>query len=66
MLPPLVQPARRALDCDGRRRNDPARHWLMKKRDDVALVRDGAVWVIARVTIDNVWRSGGPAVLAGV
>jgi septum formation inhibitor-activating ATPase MinD len=47
-------------------RNDPARHYLMKNRYNVELVRDGDVWLIARNTVDNVWRSGDPAVLAGV
>ncbi len=45
---------------------DPARHYLMKNRYDVALTRRGQDWVIQRVTIDNVWRTGDPAVLAGV
>jgi septum formation inhibitor-activating ATPase MinD len=46
--------------------SDGARHYLMKNRYDVDLVRQGDVWVIQRTTIDNVWRSGDPAVLAGV
>lgn len=46
--------------------SDPARHYLMKNRYDVQLVRDGAGWLIERVTVDNVWRTGDPAVLAGV
>lgn len=45
---------------------DHTMHYLMKNRYDVELVRDGDAWVIQRVTIDNVWRSGDPAVLAGV
>jgi len=45
---------------------DPARHYLMKNRYDVELTRQGQDWVIQRVTIDNVWRTGDPAVLAGV
>lgn len=44
-------------------RNDPSRHYLMKNRYDVELVRSGAVWLIARNTVDNVWRSGNPSVL---
>jgi hypothetical protein len=29
-------------------------------------VRDGEIWRIQRVTVDNVWRNGDPGVLAGV
>lgn len=47
-------------------RDYPSRHYLMKNRYDVRLVRSGATWRIARVTVDNVWPSGDPAVLAGV
>lgn len=47
-------------------RNDHSRHYLMKNRYDVELVRQGEVWVIQRVTIDNVWRAGDPAVLSVV
>ena len=43
---------------------DPSRHYLMKNRYDVELVRLDGTWVIQRVTIDNVWRSGDPTVLA--
>lgn len=46
--------------------NDPARHYLMKNRYDVELVRQADLWVIQRVTIDNVWRSGDPSVLANI
>lgn len=46
--------------------NDHSRHYLMKNRYDVELVRNGEVWVIQRVTVDNVWRTGDPGVLAGV
>lgn len=46
--------------------NDPSRHYLMKNRYDVELIKEREVWVIQRVTIDNVWRSGDPAVLAGI
>jgi len=46
--------------------NDPSRHYLMKNRYDVDLVRQDGVWLIQRVIVDNVWRSGDPAVLAGV
>jgi septum formation inhibitor-activating ATPase MinD len=47
-------------------RTDPSRYYLMKNRYDVELVRQGETWVIARNTVDNVWRSGDPTVLAGV
>ena len=46
--------------------NDHSRHYLMKNRYDVELVRQGDVWVIQRVTIDNVWRTGDSAVLTGI
>jgi len=45
---------------------DPSRHYLMKNRYDVELVRQDDAWVIQRVTIDNVWRSGDPAVLSDI
>lgn len=44
----------------------PSRHYLMKNRYDVELMREGSEWLIQRVTVDNVWRSGDPAVLAGI
>ncbi len=44
-------------------RSDPTRHYLMKNRYDVELVRQDGTWLIQRVTVDNVWRSGDPAVL---
>lgn len=47
-------------------RHDPSRHYMMKNRYDVALVRQGEVWLIKHVTIDNIWRSGDPAVLSAV
>ncbi|QXC52906.1 nuclear transport factor 2 family protein (plasmid) [Agrobacterium salinitolerans] len=47
-------------------RSDPSRHYLMKNRYDVKLVRNGDAWVIAHNTVDNVWRSGDPAVLSVV
>ena len=46
--------------------DDHSRHYLMKNRYDVQLARQGEVWRIERVTIDNVWRTGDPSVLAGV
>ena len=47
-------------------RGDHTRRYLMKNRYEVELARKGAVWVITRSTIDNVWRSGDPAVLSVV
>lgn len=47
-------------------RDDHSRHYLMKNRYDVNLVRDADTWLIRRVTVDNVWRSGDLGVLAGV
>lgn len=46
--------------------SDASRHYLMKNRYDVELVREEGVWLIQRVTVDNVWRTGDPAVLAVV
>lgn len=46
--------------------NDHSRHYLMKNRYDVELVRQGEDWVIQRVTVDNVWRMGDPTVLTGI
>lgn len=45
---------------------DHSRHYLMKNRYDVELIREGEVWVIQRVTIDNVWLTGDPSVLSGI
>lgn len=46
--------------------HDHSRHYMMKNRYDVKLVRQESVWLIERVTVDNVWRSGDVAVLGGV
>jgi hypothetical protein len=46
-------------------KNDPARHYLMKNRYAVELMRLGAGWGIERVTVDNVWRTGDSGVLIG-
>jgi septum formation inhibitor-activating ATPase MinD len=45
-------------------RDDHTRHYPMKNRYDVELARKYDVWVITRTTVDNVWRSGDPAVLS--
>lgn len=47
-------------------KSDPARQYMMKNRYDVDLVKQGEEWVIQRVTVDNVWRTGDPAVLMGI
>ncbi|MGY2686641.1 nuclear transport factor 2 family protein [Pseudomonas tolaasii] len=47
-------------------KSDSSLHYLMKNRYDVELVRQQNLWLIQRVTVDNIWRSGDPAVLAGV
>lgn len=47
-------------------RNDHTRHYLMKNRYEVDLIRQGEVWVIQRTTVDNIWRSGDSAVLTGI
>lgn len=47
-------------------KSDPTLQYLMKNRYDVDLVKVGEAWVIQRVTVDNVWRTGDPAVLIGV
>jgi len=46
-------------------KSDPSRHYLMKNRYDVEMVRQGEVWLIERVTVDNVWRTGDLAALFG-
>ncbi|PIF71323.1 nuclear transport factor 2 family protein [Flavobacterium sp. 2] len=46
--------------------NDHSRHYLMKNRYDVQLARQGDIWVIQHVVIDNVWRTGDPTVLTGI
>lgn len=46
-------------------KSDPSRHYLMKNRYDVEMVRQGEVWLIERVTVDNVWRTGDLSALFG-
>jgi hypothetical protein len=43
---------------------DHSRHFLMKNRYNVELTRQGDDWVIQHITVDNIWHSGDPAVLA--
>jgi len=45
---------------------DHSHYYLMKNRYDVELIREDDVWVIQRVTIDNIWRTGNPTVLTGI
>ncbi|EDM38463.1 hypothetical protein PBAL39_02572 [Pedobacter sp. BAL39] len=45
---------------------DHSHYYLMKNRYDVELIREDNVWVIQRVTIDNIWRTGNPTVLTGI
>jgi len=47
-------------------KSNASMHYLMKNRYDVQLIRQGDAWVIKHVAIDNVWRDGDPAVLAGI
>lgn len=47
-------------------RDDPSRHFLMKNYYKVDLRRQGSVWIILRITVDNIWRSGDQAVLSVV
>ncbi len=42
---------------------DHRRHLLLKNQLAVELIREEGHWVIDRITFDNVWRSGDPAVL---
>ncbi|MGE8154112.1 nuclear transport factor 2 family protein [Pseudomonas vancouverensis] len=46
-------------------KSDPSRHYLMKNRYDVEMVRQGEVWLIERVTVDNIWRTGDLSALFG-
>lgn len=46
--------------------NDHSRYYLMKNRYDVEMARQGDVWFIQHVIIDNVWRIGDPTVLTGI
>ena len=47
------------------RRDDPARHLLLKNVYWVDLSRAGSQWVIDVMRIRNVWHDGDPAVLFG-
>lgn len=46
--------------------SDSSRHYMMKNRYEVELQKTDEQWLISRVTVDNVWRTGDPSVLAGV
>ncbi|GGP13936.1 nuclear transport factor 2 family protein [Nonomuraea glycinis] len=52
--------------CQHLPEDDHSRHVLMTNRYDVDLVRQGEVWVIQRVTVDNAWTEGDPTVLSGI
>ncbi|MFJ3705304.1 MULTISPECIES: nuclear transport factor 2 family protein [Streptomyces] len=52
--------------CQHLPREDHSRHVLMTNRYDVDLARQGDVWVIRHVTVDNAWTQGDPTVLAGI
>lgn len=47
-------------------RHDHSRHYLMKNRYEVDLVRREGAWLIRHMVIDNMWITGDPAVLASV
>ena len=47
-------------------KTDHARHYLMKNRYDVWLVKQEETWLIQHIIVDNVWRAGDPSVMAGV
>lgn len=47
-------------------RNDQARHYMMKNRYTVELVKSDDTWVIQKNTVDNFWRSGDPSVMSVV
>jgi hypothetical protein len=47
------------------RRDDPARHLLLKNVFWVDLSRSGSQWVVDVMTIRNVWHDGDAAVLFG-
>jgi hypothetical protein len=46
-------------------RADPGKHLLLKNIYSVDLSREGSVWLITAMTIDNIWFSGEAAVLFG-
>lgn len=46
--------------------NDHTRHYLMKNRYEIEMIRQNELWVIQHVVIDNIWRTGDPSVLSGI
>ncbi|MFE1794542.1 nuclear transport factor 2 family protein [Streptomyces sp. NPDC059517] len=54
------------MACQHLPRTDHSRHVLMTNRYDVELVRQGEVWVVQHLTVDNAWTEGDPSVLAGI
>ncbi|KFY07734.1 hypothetical protein V492_06890 [Pseudogymnoascus sp. VKM F-4246] len=47
-------------------KSDESRFYMMKNRYDARFVKVDGVWLIEHIVVDNVWRSGDAAVLAGV
>lgn len=45
---------------------DHSRYYMMKNRYEVELTRQEKHWVIQKVTIDNIWRSGDSTVLTNI
>ncbi|MFD6989854.1 nuclear transport factor 2 family protein [Streptomyces sp. NPDC059943] len=54
------------MACQHLPREDHSRHVLMTNRYDVDLARQGEVWVIRHLTVDNAWTEGDPSVLSGI
>ncbi|MFD6285734.1 nuclear transport factor 2 family protein [Streptomyces sp. NPDC060205] len=54
------------MACQHLPRTDHSRHVLMTNRYDVELARQGEVWVVQHLTVDNAWTEGDPSVLAGI
>ncbi|MFE7035075.1 nuclear transport factor 2 family protein [Streptomyces sp. NPDC057621] len=54
------------MACQHLPRADHSRHVLMTNRYDVELARQGEVWVVQHLTVDNAWTEGDASVLAGI
>ncbi|MBQ0851292.1 nuclear transport factor 2 family protein [Streptomyces sp. BH-SS-21] len=54
------------MACQHLPRTDHSRHVLMTNRYDVELARQGEVWVVQHLTVDNAWTEGDASVLAGI
>lgn len=46
--------------------NDHSRHYMMKNRYDVELVKQDGDWLIHHIVVDNIWRLGDLTVLSGI